>query len=71
MIKIKGKEYPVSVFKFTCHDDIADKFEQVGKWLKCPTNLDTFYRMTDHIYTVLKQQDDFYKMKLNIEEKNK
>lgn len=42
MLKLKGKEYPVSFFKVTLADPVATRLEDIRDYLKLPNNIEAF-----------------------------
>ncbi len=50
MMKIKGKEYPICLYKFMLHDLVADRFEAVREMLGVKTNVDALTIIINHTY---------------------
>ncbi len=61
MMKLNGKEYPVSILKMYLHDELLDKLQWMTSHLKLENNVATMNIVINHLYTVLKDQDDYYK----------
>lgn len=52
-MKVKGKEYPISLFKLVLADPIVNKLEFIRNYLKLPNNIEAFTVSINTCYGVL------------------
>ncbi len=56
MMKVKGNEYPVSLFKIVLADQIADKLEFIRTYLTLPNNIEAFSIAINTTHKILLEQ---------------
>lgn len=59
MLKIKGEEYPVSLYEVYLHDVTADKLEWLRTYMKLKNHAEALTVVINHSYAVLKQHEEY------------
>lgn len=59
MIKSKGKEIPISIYKFYLHDSLTEIIEYLKPALECKTNTELFTKVLCHVYGEMRQFKDW------------
>lgn len=59
MLKLKGKEFPVSILKVCLTDATLDQLTWIKKYLKMPSDALTLNIIINNAFQVLKQHDDY------------
>lgn len=63
MLKFKGKETPISLYKFYLHDALVPYVEDLKNVLGLKSNSDLFTRLIVHTHTEIKQFQEWQEQK--------
>lgn len=71
MLKIKGKEYPISVLKTYIHDSTLTKIDWLKKKLNFKQDIEVFTFVINVIHGQLYELETYYEKGVDVVEKNR